>query len=266
MQIGTGGFATLFEVTSGTTSYALKRLAAQTQEDRAAGEREIEALKAVSHPNVISLVASDQTESWIWILLPMIAGGSLGDRLADPSFTPTGCARVAQELVAATGAVHGAGLGHRDINIYNIMFNSSGSLVLIDLGSTTPLELPVADRQQISAVQEAAEQRSMATYRAPELHDPYRASEQKVDGRADVFSIGAVLFAYAFGHNPFESPTQGFMKLLLLQGKVEFPADRTFRDVRIGDDVCDIITKCCTEEPSQRMTLAELAVHCAALN
>ena len=72
-------------------------------------------------------------------------------------------ARVAQELVAATGVVHGAGLGHRDINIYNIMFNSSGSLVLIDLGSTMPLELPVTDRQQISVVQEAMQEAAVQT-------------------------------------------------------------------------------------------------------
>ena len=56
------------------------------------------------------------------------------------------------------------------------------------------------------------------------------------------------------------------MKLLLLQGKVEFLAERTFRGVRIGEDVCDTVTKRCTEEPSQRITLPELAVQCAALN
>ena len=67
-----------------------------------------------------------------------------------------------------------------------------------------------------------------------------------IDGRADVFSLGATLYTMAFGHNPFEHPSRGFEKLALLNGNVTFPEHRTnAHGVNILKGSALLLKECC---------------------
>lgn len=77
--------------------------------------------------------------------------------------------------------------------------------VLIDLGSAAPLRLEVKSRKEALTVQDEAAIHTTAPFRPPELLDV--KSECVIDGSADVFMLGATLFAMAFGRSPFESET-----------------------------------------------------------
>ncbi len=91
----------------------------------------------------------------------------------------------------------------------------------MDMGSAAPLVREVKTWQDVYALEEEAQLYCSAPYRSPELWhlDPGNI----VDGRVDTWSLGCCLFALAFGHSPFESPTEGVQKLAILSGKFNFP-------------------------------------------
>jgi serine/threonine kinase 16 len=74
--------------------------------------------------------------------------------------------------------------------------------VLMDFGSMAPAERQVKNRIEALILQDEAAQFSTVPYRAPELFDV--ASDASIDARTDVWSLGCLLYALAFGYSPFE--------------------------------------------------------------
>ena len=94
-------------------------------------------------------------------------------------------------------------------------------------------------------------------YRAPELHEP--DPSKVIDGRVDVFSLGATLYAMAFGHNPFEHPLRGFEKLALLNGNMSFPDNRrNTHGEKYSKGFCSLIKGMLRSEPARRTKLSRV--------
>lgn len=124
-------------------------------------------------------------------------------------------------------ALHALGFAHRDIKPANVLLSSADPAepVLMDFGSVAPLQRAVASSRDARSECEAAARLSSAAYRAPELWEAagFRGS---IDGRADVWSLGCVLHAMAFGpYSPFEHPREGVQPLAILGGAVSFEGE-----------------------------------------
>ncbi|KAJ1901689.1 Serine/threonine-protein kinase env7 [Kickxella alabastrina] len=101
-----------------------------------------------------------------------------------------------------------SGYAHRDIKLANIMLSDDGTTpVLMDFGSVARARLTVRDRSEALRVQDDAAEQCSMPYRAPELFDVQRGCS--LDERTDVWSLGCLLFALAWGHTPFEHPLAG---------------------------------------------------------
>lgn len=142
-------------------------------------------------------------------------------------FSERECLRFFAELLDAVSHVHDLGFAHRDLKPGNVLISSTDPVqpMLMDFGSIAPISMPICNAMEHSTLCEEAEQLSSAPYRPPELwtSNGYVANSV-IDGRADVWQLGCILYAMAFGpYSPFENAKEGVLHLAIMNGNVRFP-------------------------------------------
>lgn len=142
-------------------------------------------------------------------------------------FSERECLRFFSELLDAVKHVHDLGFAHRDLKPGNILISSTNPVqpMLMDFGSIAPISITIRNAMEHSALCEEAEQLSSAPYRPPELwvSNGY-VPNSIIDGRADVWQLGCILYAMAFGpYSPFENAKEGVLHLAIMNGNVRFP-------------------------------------------
>ena len=169
---------------------ALKRLHAHLHgqpEAVAAFEREVEAVRAVDHPNLAAFVWSGTQDGTPSMLTEYIPGRTLAEELSEHGVLDEPQVRVIGEQVAgALAALAGAGWIHGDVKPDNVRITPEGRCVLLDLGfarkrGAIPSHLP-----------------GTVAYLAPET-----IQHKCLEGSADVFALGVLLFELATGAHPF---------------------------------------------------------------
>ena len=95
-------------------------------------------LARVKHPNIAAVYAAERLGGRVGIVMELVEGRSLEQRLQeDGAFTPDEVAQVGVQVCDALGAVHAAGLIHRDVKAQNVVQDPGGRLVLTDFGTAT---------------------------------------------------------------------------------------------------------------------------------
>jgi serine/threonine protein kinase len=156
-------------------------------------EREARAGQAVNHPHLIRLRAASLESSPSFLVTDLLPGESLRDRLRRDYRLDAGAALwIARQTAEALAALHRAGFVHGDVKPENIRLTDSGIAVLIDLGfAHRPGEnTDLLKRGLILGT---------ANYLAPEECTQL----SNADGRADVFSLGVMLFEMLTGSLPY---------------------------------------------------------------
>ncbi|MFE2937763.1 serine/threonine-protein kinase [Streptomyces sp. NPDC059255] len=154
-------------------------------------EREAWAAARVTARNVITIhdVVSDEDRPWI--VMELVRGRSLADRLeAEGSLAPREAARIGAEVLAALQAAHEAGVLHRDVKPANVLLADDGRVVLSDFG--------IAVIQGDSALTMTGEVVGSPEYLAPE-----RALGRMPGPASDLWSLGVLLYAAVQGRSPF---------------------------------------------------------------
>ena len=259
-RIGEGGFSFVYLVRSGGRKYALKRMLIQLDEQETAAQNEIAAHRIVDHPNVMPLVAHAvkekgcTTEREALLVFPFYRHGTVQDLIekCQRSSTPLSEDRIYRLFrctCLAVQAFHTTSppYAHRDIKPHNLLLKPNGTeVVLMDLGSVSRARTTVESRQAALALQEECAQLCTAVYRAPELFEV--PSSCVIDERTDVWSLGCLLHAMAFGDSPFDGSA-----LAALSGKVRFPATHTY-----SSGFCDLITFMLNVDHTKRPTVEQV--------
>ena len=142
-------------------------------------------LARVRHPNVVTIYGAEPIDGRIGLWMEFVKGCTLEEALrSGRTFTAPEVTRLGIDLCSAVGAVHAAGLVHRDIKAQNVMLDDGGRLVLMDFGAGDE-----ADDSNASA--------GTPLYLAPEVLSGAPATR-----RSDVYSIGVVLFRLLTGSYP----------------------------------------------------------------
>ncbi len=201
--IGRGGMGEVWRATDTVLgrAVAVKTIDLRRMPDDAGAarfEREARVTAGMSHPNVVTVHDTGVEGHTAYLVMELLPGPSLAERLRDEGPLPVEeVVDVARQVASALEAAHSRGLVHRDIKPANIAYAADGRLKVLDFGITQLGE--AAGSQALTATHTVM---GTAEYLAPE-----QAMGGRVDGRADLYALGCVLFALLTGRPPFSGPT-----------------------------------------------------------
>jgi Tol biopolymer transport system component len=178
-------------------------------EDRIARfEREAKSLAAVSHPNIAALYSFEQISGRHLLVMELVEGETLADRLAKGPIPPGPIVKIGIEITSALDSAHRVGIVHRDLKPANVMLTRSG-VKLLDFGLAKALapenpadgltSAPTTARD----VTREGEIFGTLSYMAPE-----QLEGKKPDSRTDIFALGATLYEMATGRKAFPGTSQ----------------------------------------------------------
>ena len=199
--IGDGGMGIVLKVFDRALNryVAIKVLAPQLAASAAARRRfarEAQAAAAVVHEHVIAIHAVAEFDGFPYLVMPYVAGRSLQQRIdgvGPPSIAEI--LRIGAQAAAGLAAAHAQGLVHRDIKPANILLENGVERVLI------------TDFGLARAVDDATLTCSGIVAGTPQYMAPEQALGQSIDHRADLFSLGSVLYTMCTGRPPFRAQT-----------------------------------------------------------
>src|SRR5437870_1600276 len=201
-ELGRGGMASVFLArdVKHDRSVAIKvlrpELAAALGAERFL--REIEIAARLTHPHILPLHDSGEANGFLYYVMPYLEGESLRDRLNREQQLPVEEAvRIAREVASALNYAHSHDVVHRDIKPENILL-SGGEAVVADFGIARALVAAGADKLTDTGL-------AVGT---PGYMSPEQAmAEPRIDGRADTYALGCVLYEMLAGHPPFLGTT-----------------------------------------------------------
>src|SRR5690606_2939963 len=202
-MLGAGGMGEvlLAEDTMLARRVAIKRLTGARPLDAAARERvlrEARAAAALDHPHICPVHEVHAEADPPFIVMQYVEGESLASRLRRGPLPVQSVVQLGLELADALGAAHAAGVVHRDIKPQNIMLTPSGSARLLDFGLAARTLAVVAQADQSPTISEGSSLAGTPSYMAPE-----QVQQLPVDGRANLFALGTVLYECLTGQAAF---------------------------------------------------------------
>ena len=203
-RLGAGGMAEVFraEDTRLGREVAVKILRPELATDpnfRDRFEGEARAAARLSHRNVVAVYdVGEGPHGRPFIVMELVAGGSLAERLRSGPLPEAEAVHVALEVLAALGAAHAAGIVHRDIKPGNILFSPDGSTKVADFGIAKAL-VPDAGTSDLTATSKV-------------IGTPRYLPPERVEGRpatvgSDLWGVGVVLHEALAGTYPFPGDT-----------------------------------------------------------
>ncbi|MCW6004582.1 protein kinase [Micromonospora sp. CPCC 205371] len=167
----------------------------ERQEMRERSLREARAIARLNNVNVVRIFDVLRTDADPWIVMEYVASRSLQDVLAsDGPVTPVRAAEIGLGVLGALNAAHRSGVVHRDVKPGNVLLADDGRVVLTDFGLATVPGDPNVTRTGLVLGSPA--------YIAPE-----RARDGTAGPEADLWSLGATLFAAVEGQSPYARPS-----------------------------------------------------------
>jgi serine/threonine-protein kinase len=175
--------------------------------------------------------------------MPFVEGESLGDRMEREQQLPFADAlQITREAADALAFAHSRGLVHRDIKPDNIML-SGGHAVVTDFGIARAVDAAGAEKLT---------QTGMAVG-TPAYMSPEQGVGEQVDGRADIYSLGCVLYEMLVGQPPFTGPTA---QAVMARHSIDaVPRPQIVRQT-IPDDLEDVILTALAKAPADRFRTA----------
>jgi tRNA A-37 threonylcarbamoyl transferase component Bud32 len=203
-RLGAGGMAEVFraEDTRLGREVAVKVLRPELATDpvfRDRFEAEARAAARLSHRNVVAVYdVGDGPHGRPFIVMELVAGGSLAERLRSGPLSEAEAVHVGLEVLAALEAAHGAGIVHRDIKPGNILFSPDGSAKVADFGIAKAL-VPDAGTSDLTATSKVIG--------TPRYLPPERVEGRPATVESDLWGVGVVLHEALAGAYPFPGDT-----------------------------------------------------------
>lgn len=208
-MIGRGGMATVYKGYQASVDryVAIKVLPPHPGLDDMFIRRfrlEAKTIGSLQHPHILPLYDYGDTEDHIlYLVMAYIEGGSLDDVIDAGPMPPKRVEKILREVASALDYAHRRGVIHRDIKPANILLDSEGHAVLADFGIV----------KMMASSSSSSNLTGTGVVGTPAYMAPEQGQGLDVDGRADIYSLGCVVYEMLTGHQPYSADTP--MQLVL---------------------------------------------------
>ena len=229
--IGQGGMGFVYKARQNQLGriVAVKLLSPSLMQDPAFAERfsrEAQTMVMLSHPNIISIFDFGQREDYYFLIMEFVDGLNLRQLAQSTQLEPVEAMQLVPQLCDALQYAHDQGVVHRDIKPENILISQDGQIKVADFGlakltGTATPNFTLTQTQQIMGT---------INYMAPEQ----REKPNEVDHRADIYSLGVVIYELLTGELPL--------------GRFAPPS----RKVQINVEIDEVVLRALEKEPGLR--------------
>ncbi|WP_395749106.1 protein kinase domain-containing protein [Prosthecobacter sp.] len=232
--LGRGGMGVVYKARQKTLNriVALKLLAPERSEDAkfaARFEKEAQALAALSHPHIVTIHDFGQAGGFFYLLMEFVDGVNLRQAMTAGRFTPEQALAIVPPICDALQYAHEHGIVHRDIKPENLLLDKEGRLKIADFGIAKMIG---AAGENIG--ESLSQPLGTPAYAAPEQKD----DTHQVDHRADIYSLGVVLYELLTGELP--------------KDKIKAPSKCVQIDVRLDE----VVLRALETRPEMRFATA----------
>ncbi len=231
----------------------LKASVAYTPDAVARFQREGITACRVQHPNVVNIFDFGVTSGNVaYLVMEMLTGHSLDEELHQQGqLSPQRCAQIITPVCDLLAFTHAEGIIHRDLKPANIFLHQGhqGEVVkVVDFGIA----------KLVSGAQPEAFTSQNELIGTPSYMSPERIMGEPYDGRADVYSLGVMLYEMLCGQRPLQTADGSLLAMAMMQVN-EKPRDLREVNPNVPTAVEDIVMQALEKNPERRPTVAELA-------
>ncbi|XP_071632894.1 serine/threonine-protein kinase SIK3 isoform X3 [Temnothorax longispinosus] len=203
--------------------------------------REVHIMKRLRHPHIIRLYQVMETEKMIYLVTEYAPGGEIFDHLVRNGRMPEPEARrIFRQIVLAVHYLHQQRVVHRDLKAENLLLDADNNIKLADFGFSNEYTPGVPLSTWCGS----------PPYAAPEIFEG-----KHYDGpRADVWSLGVVLYVLVCGALPFDGPTMQLLRSVVVSGKFRIP-------FFMSADCEKLIRHMLVVEPERRLSISQILAH-----
>jgi serine/threonine protein kinase/tetratricopeptide (TPR) repeat protein len=229
--------------------------AGQTSEKRLRFLQEARAASALNHPNIITIyeIASDANVDYI--IMELVRGDTLHELIENRRLSLIDSLKHSIQMADALGAAHTAGIVHRDLKPANIMVTPDGLVKILDFGLAKLAEdardsaLDAMEKTQSLAFSMGGQTQEGSIVGTVSYMAPEQAEGKRIDGRADIFAFGTVLYEMISGEKAFEG-SSGLSTLAAVLR--DDPRDLNDRVPDLPLEVTTIVNRCLRKSADSR--------------
>jgi serine/threonine protein kinase/tetratricopeptide (TPR) repeat protein len=220
---------------------------AQDADRRARFEREARVVAALSHPNILAIHDYGTEQGLVFAVMELLEGETLGQRLGKSALPWRKALEIGVELAEGLAAAHAKGVIHRDLKPDNVFLTSDGRVKILDFGLAR-LEPGAAVSGETKSFgpghTEVGTVMGTVGYMAPE-----QLRGRTIDARADIFSLGCILYEMIAGQRAFVRETVADTTAAVLQGE---PPELKGSVLRAVPEADRLVRHCLEKNPEQR--------------
>jgi serine/threonine-protein kinase len=241
-RIGSGGMADVYAAEHERLGrpLAVKVMHAHLARDdemRLRFRREAESASRLIHPLIAAPLDYGEVGEVVYLVMPYLGGGCLADDLSKNRTVPADrLTVVASQVSCALDYAHRHGIVHRDVKPDNVLFDDDGNAMLTDFG--------IATARFHGRLTEGGRAMGTPHYMAPE-----QAMGKILDGRADLYAVGVLLYECLVGFPPFDG-ADGYS--IGYKHVHEAPVPVQDVDSRVQEGLAKIVMRCLAKHPDDR--------------